>query len=76
MHVVDSDSCKSFTSPAPRVDFYGCKIENISVKYLLGHFGSFRRMAEAYWRGELTAEVEHVIEDEVPKETLSAYRPI
>ena len=37
---------------------------------------SFRRLLEQYWLGELSVEEEKHIEDEVPKETIAAFKPV
>ena len=39
-------------------------------------FGSFRRAAEAYWKGQMTSAQERQFEDRTPKEILIGYKPI
>lgn len=42
---------------------------------LLQQAGSFRRLMEAYWRGQLTAVQECVIENAVSEERRCAFKP-
>lgn len=42
---------------------------------LIRSAGSFRRLMEQYWTGQLTPEQERVIEDANPKATLASYKP-
>lgn len=43
---------------------------------LIRSAGSFRRLMEEYWTGQLTPEQERVIEDSQPKATLASYKPL
>ena len=46
-----------------------------SIEDIQRYWGSFRRMVEAYWNGNLRVESERAIEDRIPKERLIEYRP-
>lgn len=43
---------------------------------LIQSAGSYRRLMEQYWTGQLTPEQERLIEDDQPKATLASYKPI
>ena len=38
--------------------------------------GSFRRMVQDYWLGDLNRAEELIVEDRIPPETLIGYKPI
>ena len=46
-----------------------------SLEDLRAHYGSLRRIMDAYWRNLLTVQEELVLEDKYPRETLVSYRP-
>ena len=48
----------------------------MTIAGLQEHFGSFRRMIEAYWAAELPTAAEREIEDRIPKEILIGYKPV
>lgn len=43
---------------------------------LIRKSGSFRRLMEQYWTGQLTPEQERLIEDNRPKLEISSFKPI
>jgi hypothetical protein len=46
------------------------------MKQLLKQYGSFRKLVEAYWLGELTMTDEQEVEEFTPKDILSNYKPV